>query len=161
MNFTEFSKFSESWQNPQMVCLSPCRNFSNFFLKKTRFSNFCSHFSIGVYEKIYFESYINTQYNWLQNNTAQLYFKLGRAKLHWNFSSIPKDGSDIHRFSNMKSVSTMYTVGNLWISCITSLSKLEKFQHSLALPNIKYNCAVLFWSQLYWVFIYDSKYIFS
>ena len=42
-----------------------------------------------------------------------------------------------------------------------SLSKLEKFQRSSALLNIKYNCAVLFWSQLYWVFIYDSKYIFS
>ena len=43
----------------------------------------------------------------------------------------------------------------------TSLSKLEKFQRSSDLPNIKYNCAVLFWSQLYWVFIYDLKYIFS
>ena len=59
------------------------------------------------------------------------------------FSSKPKDGSDIHRFSNRKWVSTMCTVGNLWIS-EASLSKLEKFQHSSALPNIKYNCAVLF-----------------
>ena len=25
---------------------------------------------------------------------------------------------------------------------------------------MKYNCAVLFWSQLYWLFIYASKYIF-
>ena len=41
---------------------------------------------------------MNTQYNWLQNNSAQLYLILGRAKLRWNFSSIPKDGSDIHRF---------------------------------------------------------------
>ena len=41
-----------------------------------------------------------------------------------------------------------------------SLSKLEKFQHSLTLPNVKYNCAVLFWDQLYWLFIYASKYIF-
>ena len=53
----------------------------------------------------------------------------------------------------------MCSVGNLWIS-EPSFSKLEKFQRSLALPNIKYNCAVLLWSQLYWVFIYDSKYIF-
>ena len=45
--------------------------------------------------------------------SAQLYFILGRAELHWNFSSIPKDGSDIHRFSNRKPVSTMCTVGNL------------------------------------------------
>ena len=35
-----------------------------------------------------------------------------------------------------------------------------KFQCSLTLPNIKYNCAVSFWSQLYWLFIYASKYIF-
>ena len=48
---------------------------------------------------------------------------------------------------------------NLWIS-EASLSKLEKLQHSLALPNIKYNCAILFWSQLYWLFIYASKYNF-
>ena len=37
---------------------------------------------------------------------------------------------------------------------------MEKFQCSLALPNIKYNCAVSFWSQLHWLFIYTSKYIF-
>ena len=37
---------------------------------------------------------------------------------------------------------------------------LEKFQCSRAFPNIKYNSAVLFWSQLYWLFIYTSKYIF-
>ena len=41
---------------------------------------------------------------------------LGRAKLRWNFSSIPKDGSDIHRFSNRKWVSSMCNVGNLRIS---------------------------------------------
>ena len=93
-------------------------------------------------------------YNWLQNNTAQLYFILGRAELRWNFSIIPKDGSDIHRFSNRKWVSTMCTVGNLLISEV-SLSKLDKFQCSSALLNIKYNCAVLFWSKLYWVFIND------
>ena len=39
----------------------------------------------------------------------------GGADLHWNFSSIdlPKDGSDIHRFSNRKWVLAMCTVGNL------------------------------------------------
>ena len=36
----------------------------------------------------YFESWINTQYNWLQNNIAQLYFILRTAKLCWNFSSL-------------------------------------------------------------------------
>ena len=98
-------------------------------------------------------------FHWIKN--IDLYPpRSGRAELHWNFSSIPKDGSDIHRFSNRKWVSTMCTVGNLWIS-EASLSKLEKFQCSLVLLNIKYNYAVSFWSQLYWVLIYDSKYIFS
>ena len=44
----------------------------------------------------------------LQNDTAQLYFILGTVKLHWNFSIIPEDGSDIHRLSNRKWFSTMY-----------------------------------------------------
>ena len=46
--------------------------------------------------------------------------------------------------------------------CISepSLGILEKFQCSLALPNIKYNCVVLFLSQLYWLLIYALKYIF-
>ena len=37
---------------------------------------------------------------------------------------------------------------------------MEKFQCSLALLNIKYNCALSFWSQLHRLFIYASKYIF-
>ena len=45
----------------------------------------------------------------------------------------------------------------LWIS-ETSLDKLEKFQLSLALPNLKYNCAVLFLKEMYLLFIYASKY---
>ena len=65
------------------------------------------------------------------------------SKLRWNFSSTPKDGSDIHRFSNRKWVSGICFVGNLWISG-ASLSWLEIFQHSSALPNIKYNCVALF-----------------
>ena len=40
------------------------------------------------------------------------------------------------------------TVGNLLISG-PFLGKQEKFQHSSALPNIKYNCAILFLSCLY------------
>ena len=58
-----------------------------------------------VYEKIYFEAYINFQYIWHKNNIAQLYFILGTAELH--FSSKPKDAPDIHRFSNRKWVLTM------------------------------------------------------
>ena len=60
------------------------------------------------------------------------------------FSILPKDGSDIYRFSNRKCVSTMCTVGNLLMS-EASLSKLEKFQCSSAVLHIKYNCIVLFW----------------
>ena len=82
-----------------------------------------------VFQKIFKFYYWN-------NNIAQLYFILGRAKLCWNFSSILKDGFDIHRFSNRKWVLTMCSVGNLWIS-EASLSQLEKFQRSSALPNIK------------------------
>ena len=37
-----------------------------------------------VYEKIYSETYINNENLCLKNNTAQLYFKLLRADLHWN-----------------------------------------------------------------------------
>ena len=66
-----------------------------------------------VYEKIYFAAYTNDLYISYKNNIAQLYFILGRAELHWNFSSILKDGFDIHRFSNRKWVSTMCSVGNL------------------------------------------------
>ena len=40
-----------------------------------------------------------------------------------------------------------------------SLGILEQFQCTWVLPNIKYNCAILFLSQLYWLFIYASKYI--
>ena len=61
-----------------------------------------------VYDKIYFEAYRNGQYIWNKNNIAQLYFILGRAKLHWNFSSTLKDVPHIHRFSNRK-----WTTGNL------------------------------------------------
>ena len=51
----------------------------------------------------------------------------------------------------------MCFVGSLWIS-EAFLSKMEKFQCSSALLNIKYNCAVLFLKVMYWLFIYASKY---
>ena len=51
-----------------------------------KIGNFCWNFSIGVYEKIYFESWRIIQYNWFQNNNAQLYFILGRCALHCHFS---------------------------------------------------------------------------
>ena len=77
-----------------------------------------------VYEKIYFEAYTNDQYIWHKNNIAQLSFILGKAKLHWNFSSMPKDAPDIHRFSKKEWVLTLCTTGNLWISG-ASLSQLQ------------------------------------
>ena len=77
-------------------------------------------FTMVVYEKIYLETYINNQYIWYKNNTAQLYFTLGIAQLHWNFFSVPKDGSDIDRFSNREWALTMCTEG--------ILSFLEKFE---------------------------------
>ena len=66
-----------------------------------------------VYEKIYFKAYTNDLYISCKNNIAQLYFILGRAELLWNFSSMLKDGSYIHRFSNRKWVLAMCSVGNL------------------------------------------------
>ena len=62
-----------------------------------------------AYDKIYFEVYTNDQYILHKNNIAQLYLILRTAKLHWNFSSIPKDGPDIHIFFNRKWVITMCT----------------------------------------------------
>ena len=47
----------------------------------------------------YFEALINNQYKSFQNNIAQLYFTLWTAELCLKFSTIPKDGSDIWRFS--------------------------------------------------------------
>ena len=35
---------------------------------------------------------------------------------------------------------------------------MEKLQRISAYPSIKYNCVVLFLSQLYLIFIYASKY---
>ena len=55
-----------------------------------------------VYEKVYFKAYTNNLCISHKNNIAQLYFILGRAELHRNFSSILRDGFDIHRFSNRK-----------------------------------------------------------
>ena len=53
-------------------------------------------------------------------------------------------------------VETHFLLKNLWIS-VPSLGILEKFQSNLALSNIKYNFPVLFWSQLFWLFIYAPK----
>ena len=77
-------------------------------------------------------------------------FILIRAKLRWKISTMPKDGSDIHKF-----LPARYTDRNLWIWQV-SLSQLENFQCSLVLPNLKNNHAVLFLKDMYWLFIYAS-----
>ena len=59
---------------------------------------------------------------------------------------------DISRFSN-----SHVHCRNLWI-CEPSWGIMENFQGSSALPNIKYNCVVLFLSKLYLLCIYASKY---
>ena len=47
---------------------------------------------------------INNQYYLLKNNTAQLYFILVTAKLHWNFSSSLKDVLDIYWYPTVHMV---------------------------------------------------------
>ena len=116
LNSELFSQDSLNWLEPV------CGNSHNWLIRDPARTSEGSDFSegsevsdwsftMGIYEKIYLELYIDNQYIWFKTNTAQLYFTLGRAELHWNFSSIPNDGSDIHRFSNRKWVSTMCTVG--------------------------------------------------
>ena len=59
-------------------------------------------FTMMVHEKMYFRK----KYICRKNNTAQLYYIRGRDKLDFSFSSMSKDGSDIHRFFNRKWVLT-------------------------------------------------------
>ena len=107
----------------------------------------------GLWAKIYFEAYKNSQYIWHKNNTEHLYLILGRAELYWKISSWIRDAPDIHM------VETHFLLENQWISELP-LGVLEKFQPSSALPNIKYKYSVLFLCQMYWLFIYALKYIF-
>ena len=69
-----------------------------------------------------------------------------RDTLCWNFSGLLRDVSDIHRFPTVHMAEIHFLLENLWIS-EPFLGILEKFQCSSALPNIKYNCAVLFMIQ--------------
>ena len=74
----------------------------------------------------------------------------------WKTSKMGKEHTHtflLNRFAKVHMVETHFLLENLKIS-EPSLGILEKFQRSSARPNIKYNCALLFWSQLYWVFIY-------
>ena len=66
-------------------------------------TEFCLY-TMVVYEKKYLEAYTNDQYILLKNNTTQLYSKLGRIKLLWNFFMTPEDGFDIYRFTGSGSL---------------------------------------------------------
>ena len=56
----------------------------------------------------------------------------------------------------MHMAKTHFLLGNLSIS-EPSLGILQNFQRRSALPNIKYNCAVLFLRQVYYLFNYAPK----
>ena len=72
--------------------------------------------TVVIYEKIYSEAYINNQYIWLKNSTAELYFIFGRASLGWNFSSLLRDATNIHRLPTVYVITTHFMLENLWIS---------------------------------------------
>ena len=67
-----------------------------------------------VYEKIYLKAYINNQNIWLKNNTAQIYFILGRASFHWNFSSLLRNATENQDFQQYAYLN--FLLSNLWIS---------------------------------------------
>ena len=92
-----------------------------------------------VYEEIYLEGYINNQCIWLKNNITQLYFILGRAELHWNFSSL-------RGYGVVKSVVKSVNIRAILKS--TGESPME-----VSSPDIKVICIGFF--------MYSSKYILS
>ena len=71
----------------------------------------------------------------------------GRAKLCWNFFSLLRDASDIHRFPTLHMVEIHFPLENLWIS-EPPLGILEKFQQSLALPNVKIIVQYYFYKEI-------------
>ena len=86
---------------------------------------------------------------------------MGRPELCGSFSSILKDGSDIYRFPTLHMAETHFLLENPSSISESSLSILEKLPRSSGLPFLKYNCVVLFFKQMFWLFIYAAKYISS
>ena len=84
------------WIHSTQIARSPVK-----FWLFGHFSQFWLGYTMVSYQKIYLEAFMN-QYIWPKNNSVKLYLILGWAELHLNFSHIPKDGSDIHRFPNRK-----------------------------------------------------------
>ena len=72
------------------------------------------------------------------------------------FSSCLRNATDIYRFPIVHMVKTHFLLENLSIS-EPSLGILQNFQCRSALPNIKYNCAVLFLRQVNYLFNYAPK----
>ena len=90
---------------------TPCRKVSKFEL-------FWAYHSI----LIWFTVVVYVVYklcNWLKYNTTQLYFILRRDELHWNFSNLLWDTSDIHRFLTMYMIKTQFLKKDriYWTSC--------------------------------------------
>ena len=83
------------------------------------------------------EVQINMEYICLKNNTAQLYFVLGRVDLDFIFFSLLRDAPDIHKFPTMYMANTHFLLENLWISVF--LRYTGKIPMKSALPSIKYN----------------------
>ena len=123
-----------------------------------------SALSEGFYNGGLWENIFWSIHKWLIDLNTKLL--LQNYILNWeelsyigNFSSWLRDVPDIYRFPVMHMVKTEFLLENLWISG-ASLCLLEKFQCSSAIPNMKYNCAILFLCQMYLSFVYASKYIF-
>ena len=119
--------------------------FDNNTLKNYKKSDICKGFTSfwlrcydGVYQKIRLKVYID---------------------LHWNFASLFIDVPDIHRFPTVHMVKTHYLLENLW-KLQPSWGILEKFQYRSELFYIKYNCVVIFLSQMHWLLMYASRYNF-
>ena len=118
---------SEKYTNDSLCHYIACR-LSKWTVLRIYQSILTRFYNGGLWENIFW-------YNWLKNNSAQLYFPLGRAKPRYNYSSLLKDASDIHRFPTVHMVKTHFLLENLWIAEPSS-GILEKFQHSSALPNV-------------------------
>ena len=108
----------------------------------------------GLWDNIFWDTH-KLPIHLTQNNIAQLYIILGRAKLiscFWNFSVCwlrdASRGNPIYRFPVVHMVKNHFLLENLWIWAASS-GILEKFQCGSAVPNIKYNCAILFLWQMY------------
>ena len=71
----------------------------------------------------------------------------------FQFRNVP----DIQRFPTVHMAETRFLLDNLGISD----PSLVKIPTSVSFPQYKYNCAVLSLGQIYWLFMYVSKYILS